>query len=107
MVIFGLAPSQKFIEEVVQTYSEKVLQPSFHFNVDTKGMSKYEEMLERRKVKPFNDHFVYRLLSNGKLEISHLSLETWLDLRKMSLLSTAPLAIRYSISWAESYESPC
>ena len=84
MVVFGLAPSSKFIEDLIMTYAEKVKQPSFLFSVNTKGMCKYDEMLERRKIKPFNANFVYRLLTNGQLEISHISLETILDIFKIN-----------------------
>ena len=81
MVVFGLAPNTVYLEKLFHNYSEKIQQPNYSYVTNTNPKV---DKIERAKVKPFNDQFVYRLLRDGTLEITHVSLEVLKDLFKLN-----------------------
>jgi hypothetical protein len=81
MVVFGLAPNTAYLKSVLGNYSEKIKQPSFPYVTNSNPIV---DQVERKKVKPFNRNFAYKLLNDGTLEISHISLESVLDLYKIN-----------------------
>jgi hypothetical protein len=78
-VIFGLAPSYKFIENVIETFQEKVIKPGFSMPPIPEGQ-KVPNLAELRNCRPFNEFFVYQVQNNGKLVASHISLATILNI---------------------------
>lgn len=83
MVVFGLAPNTQYLAGVLHNYSEQVKQPSFAY---TTHPNPKVDQIERRKIKPFNKQFVYKLNFDGTLEISHISLDAFIELYKVNKL---------------------
>lgn len=79
MVIFGLAPSTKFLESVVSAFEEKVIKPGYIAPQVPHG-AKVPNLVELSKQKPFNKYFVYSVSLDGKLRASHISLVTIMEI---------------------------
>ena len=79
MVVFGLAPSKKFLISVVEAFEEKVIKPGFISPKIPEG-SRVPNLVELSKQKPFNKYFVYSVSLDGKLRASHISIDTILDI---------------------------
>lgn len=81
--MFGLAPNTQYLKSILHNYSEQVKQPSYNYT--THANPKIDQV-ERKKIKPFNKQFVYKLNMDGTLEVTHISLDAFLELFKVNKL---------------------
>lgn len=81
MVVFGLAPNTQYLKSVLHNYSEQVVQPTYNYTTHPNAKT---DQMERKKVRPFNKQFVYRLNIDGTLEETHISLDAFLDLFRVN-----------------------
>lgn len=72
MVVFGLVPHSKYLQNVLFNFSEKIEQPKYSYVTLPNPV---EDAKARAQVKPYNKFFVYSLKKDGTLTISHISLE--------------------------------
>lgn len=79
MVIFGLAPSTKFLESVIGAFEDKVIKPGFNVPNIPEG-ARVPNLVELSKQKPFNKYFVYSVSLDGKLRASHISIDTVMEI---------------------------
>lgn len=76
MVIYGLVPHEELIRQVVEDIAERFKLPQFkdiHEMMD--NVVKIQAIKDYRVQKPYNKYFVYKVNTNGKLEITHVSFE--------------------------------